>query len=740
MPPESEGINHTEAVAEPPTPSIARVAVIAPVPMPLDYSCGDCSPDVGARVLVPFGKTRKVGVVTQLTDQSDHPPERLRGIERVLDPAPLFDAPTFRLLLWAAAYYRAPVGEAIGAALPVRLRGPEQASSPEPGYRLAKDAALEVPGAPRQSAILKLLSRHPGGLFRRAIEADTGPCLAQLRALEAKGLIESCTPSDAGQGPEPQPGPPLNPEQRKVVAEVNAARGFTSFLLEGVTGSGKTEVYIELVKAALARGKQAMILVPEIGLTPQLARRFSERLPVRLAVSHSALAAGERERVWLTAARGEARVVLGTRSTVLMPAPRLGLIIVDEEHDMSLKQQDGFRYSARDLAVRRAQMVGCPVVLGSATPSLETLNNGLRGRYGLLTLPRRAGNARPPQITTLDIRSVQLQAGLSPQLIDALTTQLKNAEQSLLMLNRRGFAPAIICHHCGWVGECRNCDAKLTWHRADARLWCHHCGSSQSVPQTCPECRSDELRPLGTGTERLAERLVELFPQARIARVDRDSTRRKGSLEAVLEQARRGEIAILLGTQMLAKGHDFPGVTLVGVLDIDNGLFGADFRAPERMGQLLVQVAGRAGRGERPGRVLLQTRHPDHPLLRSLLERGYRSFARGLLEERHAAALPPHTHLVVVRAESPDPVVAMGFLREAKAAAAEIEHAGITLWGPAPTSMVRKAGQVRAQLLIQAPERTALRRFMDAWLPLLKKLKQPRALRWAVDVDPLETA
>jgi primosomal protein N' (replication factor Y) len=528
-------------------------------------------------------------------------------------------------------------------------------------------------------------------------------------------------------------------DQERAVNSVREALGrFRAFLLEGVTGSGKTEVYIQLLQALIAAGGQALVLVPEIGLTPQLQRRLQQRLGVPLATLHSGLSAAERERAWREASSGRAALVLGTRSAVFAPLPSLGLILVDEEHDLSFKQQEGFHYSARDLAVRRAQQRGCPVVLGSATPSLETLHNARAGRYGLLRLPERAGGSRPPQLSLLDIRSQPLRGGLSPLLIGLMQEQLSAGSQVLLFLNRRGFAPVLTCHDCGWVGDCPRCDARLTLHLSDRRLWCHHCGLARPLPVTCPACQGRELRPLGQGTERLEEELRALFPELAMARVDRDSTRRKGELERILTAARKGEYPLLIGTQMLAKGHHLPGVTLVGLLDVDQGLYGADYRAPERMAQLVIQVAGRAGRALRPGRVVLQTRHPDHPLLLTLQRNGYAAFAEAALEERRCAVLPPYSHQALLRADAGDRESATVFLRLAKKEAEVLGGKDVLLFGPVPAPMERRAGRFRGQLLVQATRRPELQRFLSAWMPRLRTLKRGTRVRWSLDVDPQE--
>jgi primosomal protein N' (replication factor Y) len=733
-------------------PVILRVAVAGPLPSLFDYLP---SPEVdpgrlcpGTRILVPFGRGRRVGLIVERTTQSEQAAERLKPIDAVLDARPLLGPRDIALARWAAAYYQHPPGDVLFSALPVRLRRPEPLlEDGEPGWRLTSEGRVHALAglgrAPAQRRVAELLLGSDQGLSTAELKERLGACGPALRALAARGWAEPSSIESRdrvwGRPASTVEGPTLNRHQQAAVGAVRAALGhFRAFLLEGVTGSGKTEVYIRLLHEVLAQGQQGLVLVPEIGLTPQLQRRLNGRLSAPMVTLHSSMGERERELAWRRAAGGEAAVVVGTRSAVFVPLPRLGLILVDEEHDLSFKQQEGFRYSARDLAVRRAQQTGCPVVLGSATPSLESLHNATSGRYGHLELPERAGDAMSPQIALLDIRSQPLRAGLSPVLVRLLGEQVAAGNQVLLFLNRRGFAPVLICHACGWVGECPRCDARLTLHLAANRLWCHHCGLVRPVPTRCPGCGTPELRPLGQGTERLEGELRTLFPGVSMARVDRDSTRRKGALGRVLTAAREGEVQLLLGTQMLAKGHHFPGVTLVGILDVDQGLYGADFRSPERMAQLVIQVAGRAGRAERPGRVVLQTRHPDHPLLLTLQRQGYGAFARAALEERREAALPPFAHQALLRAESREPTEAIDFLAAAAEAARDLRDAEVQLFGPVPAPMERRAGRHRAHLLAQSAGRPALQRFLADWVIAIRGLKGSRGLRWSLDVDPQE--
>ena len=513
---------------------------------------------------------------------------------------------------------------------------------------------------------------------------------------------------------------------------------FSPFVLDGVTGSGKTEVYLRLIETTVARGRQALVLIPEIGLTPQLLARFRERLSCRVAALHSGLSDGERLSSWTHARNGTADVLVGTRSAVFVPLARPGLFIVDEEHDLSFKQQDGFRYSARDLAVVRARDAGAPVVLGSATPSLEAIENVRRGRYRRLELPHRAGGATPPRIDVVDLRARPFDNGLCDVLVEALEETKARSEQALLFINRRGYAPRLMCYACGWIADCDRCDAHLVFHREDGRMRCHHCAAERALVDECPGCGSKNVRRLGLGTERVARALERRIEGLRVARMDRDAIRRRGSLEALLDRVHAGEVDAVVGTQMLAKGHHFPNVTLVAILDADAGLFGIDFRATERMAQLLLQVAGRAGRGDRTGRVLLQTHHPEHPLLRVLVLEGYRKFCAEALAERRGARLPPFASFALVRAEALQRDAPQSFLRDAGACASARPHPGVSVLGPVPSPMERRAGRYRAQLLVDATSRGALQRFLPEWIAELESLPSARKVRWSVDVDPQE--
>ncbi|MDT8382908.1 MAG: primosomal protein N' [Gammaproteobacteria bacterium] len=708
----------------------------------------------GMRVRVSFGRTTVVALVLEARDTTTVPAHRLKPVLEVLDAAPLFSAELLALLGWASAYYQHPIGEVVSNALPALLRQGDAgalavALKGEPAWKITaagrEQDSQGLGRAPRQAALLQIVAAAgEAGRVAGDINALQSNWRATLRVLVEKGWVavseRPCLPAPVSVSEVQRGGQfVLHAAQAQAVEAVAAQLGtFGVALLDGVTGSGKTEVYLALIDRVLARGEQVLVLVPEIGLTPQLLARFRQRFAVPIAVLHSGLSDRERLCAWQSAREGIAPVVIGTRSAVFTPLPRLGLMILDEEHDISFKQQEGFRYSARDVAVKRAKALGVPVVLGTATPSLESLYNAQQGRYSQLVLPERAGAASHPGIAVLDVRKQPMFDGLSTALINAIRRHLEAGGQALVFLNRRGYAPTMLCHDCGWVAKCRRCDAHMTLFNGNHRLRCHHCGSERPADPSCPDCQSTELRPVGAGTERLETALQQQFPEVGIARIDRDTTRRKGAMQGLLDSVHDGSKRILVGTQMLAKGHHFPDVTLVGIVDIDQGLFSADFRATERMAQLIVQVAGRAGRAERPGQVLIQTHHPDHPLLQTLLHEGYAAFARAALEERRQAQLPPFSFMALLRAEAVDGQLPIQFLQHARELAEAVAVPGVILMGPVPAPMERRAGRIRAQLLLQARNRSDLHRLLSPWLLQLETSKLGRKVRWSIDVDPQE--
>jgi primosomal protein N' (replication factor Y) len=698
-------------------------------------------------VRVPFGRREVVGLVLHVGQHSDWPLARLKPVSTVLDAEPVIPADLLSFILWAADYYHHPVGEVVQSTLPVLLRR-GQAPESEAGvavWQLTDTGRQQTPESLKRAVarrrLLEALRAAPQGLDAEQLAAVTPAWRAPLGAMQKKGWLsmrrrDCLLPAEGRDDTLPQ----LNPAQQSAVAAIHACLGgYQGLLLHGITGSGKTEVYLHAIDQVRAEGGQALVLVPEIGLTPQLLERFQRRFPVIIAVLHSGMNDSERLCAWGMARSGKAAIVIGTRSAVFTPMPALRLIVVDEEHDGSYKQQDGFRYSARDLAVVRARREGVPVVLGSATPSLESLNNARQGRYRELALPDRTGSAVLPRIGLLDLRKLSLHDGLSPPLVDALRERLARKEQSLIFINRRGFAPVWMCHDCGWLAPCPRCDARMTLHKRHQRLRCHHCGSEAAVPQTCPACASGNLHGLGEGTERVEEALQKMFPAARIERVDRDSTRRKGALADKLRRIHAGEADILVGTQMLAKGHDFPNLTLVGVLNVDQGLYGVDFRSGEQLFQRIAQVAGRAGRADKPGEVLIQSYHPDNPVFSALQQHDYPGYARYVLEERQQAQFPPFAHFALLRAESPNAGIALGFVQLARRLGQASPADGrIVLGEPVASPMEKRAGRYRAQLLVQSAQRGVLHEFLSRWLVLLEDVPEGRKVRWSLDVDPLD--
>lgn len=657
---------------------ILRVALDLPIHRLFDYlppTAG--SPRRGQRVVVPFGQQEKVGILFEIVDKSDFP-EQLKPVINLLDDLVLPEE-WLRLCQFASHYYQAALGQTLLQVLPSGLK--------------------------RIHPIQRRQARQG-----KKLPADSGPL-------------------------------PLNPEQSQAVHAVAASwNRFAPFLLYGVTGSGKTEVYLHLMAKALAEGQQALILVPEINLTPQLEARVKQRFPeARIVSLHSELAEASRLRNFVLAWEGGADIVLGTRLALFTPLPRLGLIVLDEEHDPSFKQQDGVRYSARDLAVFRAADSNIPIVLGSATPSLESWNNADAGRYQRLVIRQRAvSQARLPAVKMIDTRKQKLDEGLSKPLLEALQACLERKEQSLIFLNRRGYAPVLSCSACGWASGCSRCAARMVVHMTDQRLRCHHCGLEQRLPRSCPDCGDQDIHAFGRGTQRIEARLNDLFPTARILRVDRDSTRSRKQWESLLEAIDAGEADILVGTQMLAKGHDFPRLSLVGIVGADAGLFAADWRAGERIFSQLSQVAGRAGRASRPGEVLIQTEHPDHPVYQAVLRHDYPGFAAEELTNRRNAGFPPYSFQAILRAEAKKLEDAMAFLNQAKNWEGLASFRKVSLLDAVPMRLYRRANQERGQLLAESSSRPELQRFLSAWRNYIETLPAPGRLRWHIEVDPVD--
>jgi primosomal protein N' (replication factor Y) len=728
---------------------VAHVALSVPLPRTFDYLLPEGTPaSAGFRVRVPFGNQTRVGIVVAVSDKSELPLAELKSVEEVLDSEPAFSTPVWRMLLWAADYYHHPVGDVLFNALPVLLRQTKPASAEFQGYWFATEQGQATDinriKSPKQQQALSALRK--GKVWQHQLAALDLKSVT-LQALRAKGLVEMnseaptftdwrSTFSVSGDRLR------LNTEQATAVGAIHsAADRFSAWLLAGVTGSGKTEVYLSVLENVLEQGKQALVMVPEIGLTPQTIARFRERFNAPVEVLHSGLNDSERLTTWQKAKSGEAAIVIGTRSSLFTPFKNLGVIVIDEEHDSSYKQQEGWRYHARDLAVYRAHSEQIPIILGSATPALETLHNVRARKYHILRLTRRAGNARPAMQHVLDMKAQPLQAGLAPALINRLRQHLQAGNQAILFLNRRGFAPALLCHDCGWIAECARCDHYYTFHQAQQHLRCHHCDSQRPVPRQCPSCGSTHLLPVGLGTEQLEQALAPLFPGVPISRIDRDTTSRKGALEQHLAEVHRGGARILIGTQMLAKGHHFPDVTLVALLDVDGALFSADFRAAERFAQLYTQVSGRAGRAGKQGEVVLQTHHPEHPLLQTLLHKGYDTFAEQALAERQTLQLPPWTSHVLIRAEDQNNQHAPLFLQQLKNLLQASPLADNQLWilGPVPALAAKRAGRYRWQILLQHPSRIRLQHIVHGALALINTLPDARRVKWVLDVDPIES-
>ena len=727
---------------------VVQVAVPAPLRRVFDYHCAPGGLPPGARVRVPFGRRTLVGVV--VSNEPAQGGRELKRITEALDSANLFGARLLDLLLWAARYYHHPPGEALQTALPVALRKGAALFDPtaRPMLRALEPSAADAPDlgrAPLQSRIYCALS-GAGWVDAADFTKRFAGGADALRRLRQKGLVEAATRSPP---PAPCPGADagaptvkLNPQQQNAADEINRARGrFAPFLLHGITGSGKTEVYLAAAERCIADGAQALILAPEISLTPQLVARVRERLGGAVCVLHSALSDEQRYRAWWLAREGRASAVLGTRSAVFTPLKSPGLIVVDEEHDISYKQRDGFRYHARDLALQRARMEGVPVVLGSATPSMETRHNARRGRHRLLTLERRAGAAGLPRIEFIDLKRHRAVDGLSAPLLRAIEQRLARREQSIVFLNRRGFAPTAQCEQCGWQAGCERCDARLTYHRDREEFLCHHCGRARAAEMACAQCGA-RLFLAGAGTQRLERRLRKAFPKARISRLDRDRVTRQAALERELEAIRRGETDIIIGTQLIAKGHDFARVTLVGVVNSDHGLYSIDFRAPEYLFQQLTQVSGRAGRAAAAGEVLVQTAHPDHPTLQSMRRHDFERFARHCIAERRAAHCPPFTHFALWRAESTQPAAALAFLRHAAALGRRMLARGrldrVEIMDAVVSPMEKRAGRYRAQLLVRSAHRGQLHQLLPGWLESLENDPRSRRARWSLDIDPME--
>ncbi|WP_423841648.1 primosomal protein N' [Actinobacillus equuli] len=733
---------------------LVRVALPVPLHRYFDYLLPPFLSAVkGVRVEVPFGNQTKIGVVVDFPKTSDVSEDKIKPIKAVLDLEPIFDDEIWTLLRWAARYYHAPIGEVVINALPVKLRNGDSTERSQPDYFAVTEAGRaallsgENKRAKKQQDLLAELAE-----IANFFEKPTACSQSAWKGLLEKNYIEPVNvPFEPQHWQKKLQNRPLvnlqnrlvlNKQQTLVVSRLTVQNGFETFLLNGVTGSGKTEVYLQVIEEVLKRGEQVLVLVPEIGLTPQTVQRFKARFNVEIDVLHSNMNETERLNAWLRAKNGESAIVIGTRSALFSQFEKLGLIIIDEEHDSSFKQQDGWRYHARDLAILRAKNLHIPIILGSATPSLESVQNAQNGKFIELSLTARAGNAQQAKQQLIDLKTQRITAGLSDRLLAMMKQHLEQGNQVMLFLNRRGFAPVLLCHECGWICECDACEKPYTYHQKQKILRCHHCSSQRVIPRQCGHCGSTNLITTGVGTEQLEQVLSEQFPTYQISRIDRDSTARKGALENHLNDIREGKSQILIGTQMLAKGHHFPNVTLVAIVNVDSALFSTDFRAEERLAQLYVQVAGRAGRAEKQGEVVLQTHYPEHPLLKTLLEQGYLAFAQEALKMRKVMGLPPFAAQVLLRATGKDNQQVVNLLQNLTAyfqqKSTELGLQDIQILPPFSAPMAKKAGHYRWLLLIQHRSRGVLQQLIDQFDLDKANLGLQNNIRLTLDIDPQE--
>jgi primosomal protein N' (replication factor Y) len=729
---------------------ILKVAIPAPLFKTFDYLIPETlDPKTllpGCRVRVPFGRRTIIGLVMDRAQHSNIPENRLKPIEAVLDSDAALPSEILALIKWAASYYLHPIGEVIQAALPALLK---QGKSVTPqglkNWKATTQANTldlqTLQRAPKQLQIITMLLEKPEGMSEQQLNISSSNWRPAMQSLINKKLVDTSEKLTLATASNTTiSGPDLNDEQHKAIQNISQnLNQHQIHLLHGVTGSGKTEVYIKLSQQVISAGLQVLVLVPEISLTPQLTERFQQRLSVPVVTLHSGLNDQQRLNAWYSASTTHAKLIIGTRSAIFTPIPDLGLIIVDEEHDGSYKQQEGFSYSARDLALVRAQKKNIPVILGSATPSLESLHNVERQRFNILKLHQRARNNTATRVELIDLRNQNMFEGISASLLEKIEHHLENRNQILLFINRRGFSPLLMCHECGWTTHCKRCDAHMTFHKQKNQLHCHHCGAESPAPVGCDSCNSTQLLAVGSGTERIENFLNQRFPDIGVSRIDRDTTRKKGSLEDKLQKAHSGDSQILVGTQMLAKGHDFPNVTLVGVLDSDQALYSVDFRASEHLAQLITQVSGRAGRAEKPGEVLIQTHHPEHPLLQTLLHDGYEKFAEAALKERQQAGFPPFKHLALLRCGAIKKDLGLNFMQTAAALINENNKANVEIFGPVPAPMEKRAGRYRTQIMLQSSDRKTLHELLRLWLPQLQQLKSAKQVRWSIDIDPYDT-
>ncbi|GAA0854503.1 primosomal protein N' [Aliiglaciecola litoralis] len=718
---------------------IYQIALPLPKRQVFDYLCEQADLVPGVRVVVPFGPREMVGVIVNAVTESEHQ-TKLKAIKRVLDESPVLDEALLAISHWLAHYYQHPIGEVMQTVMPVALRKGES-DKPKPTCVLGlsnsdvDELISQVSRAKKQTELVQMLTAGPVALS----EVKQQFSMAVINALLEKGIVEKHeveVSSDvlSWSVPESLDKPRANVQQALAITAItHRLDRFACFLLEGITGSGKTEVYLQSIEEVLRQQRQVLILVPEIGLTPQTVKRFERRFGLAVGVLHSNLTDNERLNVWQRSRSGELAIVIGTRSSIFTPMLKPGMIIVDEEHDGSYKQQDGLKYNARDLAVILAKHYQVPLVLGTATPSLETLNNALTGKYQHLQLLQRAGNAALAKQQLMDITNQSLESGIATGMLERLQAHLEQGSQVMIFVNRRGFAPALLCHHCGFVEQCKRCNKPYTVHKSLHKIQCHHCGAAKAIPPKCNECGHHEMVTHGVGTEQLEALLKKRFAQYSTVRIDSDSVRGKSKLHTLLDEVNRGQHQILIGTQILSKGHHFPNVTLVVILDADGALFSADFRAAEHLAQLITQLAGRAGRAEKPGEMWLQTHQPGHPLLQDLIHNGYGDFARFALQERKLADLPPFCYQGLFRAEALQASDAFQFLSTV-AELLTIEN--VRIMGPLPAIMEKRQGRYRMQLLLSSPSRAQLNRAIANHIVSIENLPAGRKVRWSIDIDP----
>ncbi|MEH6346162.1 MAG: primosomal protein N' [Bermanella sp.] len=738
-------------------PFYLSVAINAPIPKLFDYlpqvNASMSQYQAGLRVSVPFGSRFLTGVIVDIHQSPSYDPAKLKPISALLDSKPLLPGDTYKLGQWMSDYYHQPLGECMALLWPVILRKGGAAQASTETFCVAKDITEQeeqaLKRAPRQQDLHQYLKEHGNQWQKDLVKAGFTPSI--INGLSEKGFVDKQEKASfqAIKGEYSQTPLMLNAEQELALTHILKSPGFTPFLIDGVTGSGKTEVYLQAIAPHLQAGKQVLIMVPEIGLTPQTVQRFAKRFDADILLLHSKLNDRERLDAWLMASahvvntnQPRGQIVIGTRSTLFTPMPNLAMIIVDEEHDQSFKQQDGVRYHGRDLAVMRAKLLNIPILMGSATPSLECLHNALTGKYQHLRLTQRAGDACMPTLEFLNIKNQAVHHGLADSLLQPITDTLEKGQQVLVFVNRRGYAPTLYCPDCAWIAECKQCDAKMTLHQKPAHLHCHHCDSKLAIPRQCPECLSTHIQAMGAGTERLENHLMYQFPQVPTIRIDRDSTQNKNAMESLLEPVHKGEPCIIVGTQMLAKGHHFPKVTLVVMINVDSGFFSADYRAMEKTAQLILQVAGRAGREKDSGTAVIQTEFCDHPMLHLLKDENYHALSLALLDERKHQHLPPYGFQVLVRSDCHQPKEAEMFLHRVRQLLNQHQQflhlPNLSMIGPLPAPMELRAGRFRSQLWISAHNRKVLHHFIGIVLKDIYEIKGFHKVRWSLDIDPTD--